>query len=65
MNSNTSGIASNALASTDTSGGIGNLSNRFALDVQGFDALRAQAGASPQAGTEGGGASSSTPSSRR
>ena len=50
MNSNASGIASNALASTDTSGGIGNLSNRFALDVQGFDAMRAQANASPQQG---------------
>ena len=50
MNSNASGIASNALASTDTSGNIGNLSNRFALDVQGFDAMRAQANASPQQG---------------
>jgi peptidoglycan hydrolase FlgJ len=50
MNSNGTGIASNALASTDTSGGLGTLSNRFALDVQGFDALRAQAKSSPQAG---------------
>jgi flagellar protein FlgJ len=50
MNSNASGIASSALASTDTNGGIGNLSNRFALDVQGFDAMRAQANASPQDG---------------
>src|SRR6195952_6072763 len=50
MNSNASGIASNALASTDTNGGIGNLSNRFALDVQGFDAMRAQANANPQQG---------------
>jgi len=50
MNSNASGIAGKTLASTDTSGGIGNLSNRFALDVQGFDAMRAQANASPQQG---------------
>ncbi|SAK43576.1 flagellar rod assembly protein/muramidase FlgJ [Caballeronia temeraria] len=50
MNSNTNGIASAALASTDTSGGFSNLSNRFALDTQGFDALRAQAGANPQQG---------------
>jgi flagellar protein FlgJ len=49
MNSNTSGIASTALASTDTSG-LSNLSNRFALDTQGFDALRAQANADPQKG---------------
>ncbi|MDR5835202.1 flagellar assembly peptidoglycan hydrolase FlgJ [Caballeronia sp. LZ034LL] len=50
MNANTNGIASSALASTDTSGGLSNLSNRFALDTQGFDALRAQAGANPQQG---------------
>ncbi|MDR5777933.1 flagellar assembly peptidoglycan hydrolase FlgJ [Caballeronia sp. LZ065] len=50
MNANTNGIASAALASTDTSGGLSNLSNRFALDTQGFDALRAQAGANPQQG---------------
>jgi flagellar protein FlgJ len=50
MNSNGTGIASNTLASTDTSGGLGNLSNRFALDVQGFSALKAQAanGATPE-----------------
>jgi peptidoglycan hydrolase FlgJ len=51
MNSNTtSGIANSALASTDTSDGFSKLSNRFALDVQGFDAMRAQAGANPQQG---------------
>ena len=51
MNSNTtSGIANSALASTDTSDGFSKLSNRFALDTQGFDALRAQAGSNPQAG---------------
>ncbi|SAK42921.1 flagellar rod assembly protein/muramidase FlgJ [Caballeronia hypogeia] len=50
MNSNTTGIASAALASTDTTSGLSNLSNRFALDTQGFDALRAQAGANPQQG---------------
>ena len=50
MNSNTTGIASSALASTDTTSGFSNLSNRFALDTQGFDALRAQAGANPQQG---------------
>jgi peptidoglycan hydrolase FlgJ len=51
MNSNTtSGIANSALASTDTSDGFSKLSNRFALDVQGFDAMRAQAGSNPQAG---------------
>src|ERR1700761_5090100 len=51
MTSNTtSGIASNALASTDASSGFSSLSNRFALDTQGFDALRAQAGANPQQG---------------
>jgi peptidoglycan hydrolase FlgJ len=50
MNSNTSGIASPALASTDTTSGFAGLSNRFALDTQGFDALRAQASANPQQG---------------
>ncbi|BAN24471.1 flagellar assembly peptidoglycan hydrolase FlgJ [Caballeronia insecticola] len=50
MNSNTSGIASTALASTDTTSGFSNLSNKFALDTQGFDALRAQAGTNPQQG---------------
>jgi peptidoglycan hydrolase FlgJ len=51
MNSNTtSGIASNTLASTDKSDGLSKLSNRFALDVQGFDAMRAQANANPQQG---------------
>jgi peptidoglycan hydrolase FlgJ len=51
MNSNTtSGIANSALASTDTSDGFSKLSNRFALDVQGFDAMRAQASSNPQAG---------------
>jgi peptidoglycan hydrolase FlgJ len=51
MTSNTtSGIASSALASTDTSNGFTNLTNRFALDTQGFDALRAQASANPQQG---------------
>ncbi|WP_254073982.1 flagellar assembly peptidoglycan hydrolase FlgJ [Burkholderia sp. S171] len=35
---------------TDTSSGLGSLSNRFALDVQGFDAMRAQANANPQQG---------------
>src|SRR6202795_423205 len=53
MNANGTGTASNALASmstTDTSSGLGSLSNRFALDVQGFDAMRAQANAAPQQG---------------
>jgi flagellar protein FlgJ len=53
MNANGTGTASNALASmntTDTSSGLGSLSNRFALDVQGFDAMRAQAKAAPQEG---------------
>ena len=49
MNSTSSGIANTALASTET-GGLSNLTNRFALDTQGFDALRAQANASPQQG---------------
>ncbi|WP_213767949.1 flagellar assembly peptidoglycan hydrolase FlgJ [Caballeronia sp. dw_19] len=35
---------------TDTGSGLGSLSNRFALDVQGFDAMRAQANAAPQQG---------------
>ncbi|CAN7507493.1 flagellar assembly peptidoglycan hydrolase FlgJ [Caballeronia sp. LjRoot31] len=35
---------------TDTGNGLGSLSNRFALDVQGFDAMRAQANAAPQQG---------------
>ena len=52
MNSNTTGIASSALASTDTTSGLSSLSNRFALDTQGFDALRAQAGANPQQGLQ-------------
>ncbi|KXU95735.1 flagellar biosynthesis protein FlgJ [Caballeronia megalochromosomata] len=38
------------MASTDTTSGFSSLSNRFALDTQGFDALRAQAGANPQQG---------------
>jgi flagellar protein FlgJ len=53
MNANGTGTANNALASTnlsDSSGGLNSLSNRFALDVQGFDAMRAQANASPQQG---------------
>ncbi|MFT4432133.1 flagellar assembly peptidoglycan hydrolase FlgJ [Caballeronia sp. 15715] len=35
---------------SDTGSGLGSLSNRFALDVQGFDAMRAQANANPQQG---------------
>jgi flagellar protein FlgJ len=53
MNANGTGIGNNALASanlSDSGGGLNALSNRFALDVQGFDALRAQAKASPQQG---------------
>jgi flagellar protein FlgJ len=53
MNANGTGTTSSALASmntTDTSSGLGSLSNRFALDVQGFDAMRAQANANPQQG---------------
>ncbi len=53
MNANGTGTASNALASmntSDTGSGLGSLSNRFALDVQGFDAMRAQANANPQQG---------------
>ncbi|MEA3125928.1 MAG: peptidoglycan hydrolase FlgJ [Caballeronia sp.] len=53
MNANGTGTTSNALPSmntTDTSSGLGSLSNRFALDVQGFDAMRAQANANPQQG---------------
>ncbi|MDP9155245.1 flagellar assembly peptidoglycan hydrolase FlgJ [Caballeronia sordidicola] len=50
---NANGTANSTLASlggSDTSSGLNSLSNRFALDVQGFDAMRAQANASPQAG---------------
>ncbi|WP_438394780.1 flagellar assembly peptidoglycan hydrolase FlgJ [Caballeronia sp. DA-9] len=50
---NANGTANSTLASlngSDTSGGLNSLSNRFALDVQGFDAMRAQANAAPQAG---------------
>ncbi|KMY86058.1 Flagellar protein FlgJ [peptidoglycan hydrolase] [Candidatus Paraburkholderia calva] len=53
MNANATGIASSVLASTDTSdtaSGMVKLSGRFALDVQGFDAMRAQANKDPQAG---------------
>jgi flagellar protein FlgJ len=54
MNTNATGNASNALAAamggSDTGGALGSLSNRFALDVQGFDAMRAEANASPQQG---------------
>jgi peptidoglycan hydrolase FlgJ len=53
MNANGNGIASGALASaasTADSSALNTLSNRFALDVQGFDQMRAQANASPQAG---------------
>jgi len=54
MNTNATGTASNALAAStsgsDNGGALGSLSNRFALDVQGFDAMRAQANASPQQG---------------
>lgn len=53
MNANGTGTTSNALPSmntTDTSSGLGSLPNRFALDVQGFDAMRAQANANPQQG---------------
>jgi flagellar protein FlgJ len=54
MNTNATGNASNALAAamggSDTGGALGSLSNRFALDVQGFDTMRAQANASPQQG---------------
>jgi peptidoglycan hydrolase FlgJ len=53
MNANGTGTTSNALASmntTDSSSGLNSLSNKFALDVQGFDAMRAQANANPQQG---------------
>jgi flagellar protein FlgJ len=53
MNANGTGTTSNALASmntADSSGGLNSLSNKFALDVQGFDAMRAQANANPQQG---------------
>ena len=38
------------MGGSDTGGALGSLSNRFALDVQGFDAMRAEANASPQQG---------------
>src|ERR1700712_739286 len=52
---NANGTTNSTLASlrgsdTNTSGGLNSLSNRFALDVQGFDAMRAQANANPQQG---------------
>jgi flagellar protein FlgJ len=50
---NANATANSTLASmsgSDTSSGLDSLSNRFALDVQGFDAMRAQANAAPQAG---------------
>ena len=53
MNTNGTGTANNALTLTntaDTNSGLNSLSNRFALDVQGFDAMRAQANAAPQQG---------------
>ncbi|MDN7182038.1 flagellar assembly peptidoglycan hydrolase FlgJ [Caballeronia sp. SEWSISQ10-4 2] len=53
MNTNGTGTANNALSLTntaDTNSGLNSLSNRFALDVQGFDAMRAQANAAPQQG---------------
>ena len=53
MNANGTGNANNALTSTnlsDSNSGLNSLSNRFALDVQGFDTMRAQANASPQQG---------------
>jgi flagellar protein FlgJ len=53
MNTNGTGTANNALTltnTTDTNSGLNSLSNRFALDVQGFDAMRAQANAAPQQG---------------
>src|SRR5258708_20703886 len=53
MNTNGTGTANNALTltnTTDTNSGLNSLSNRFALDVQGFDAMRAQANANPQQG---------------
>jgi peptidoglycan hydrolase FlgJ len=37
---------------TDPTGGPNDLSNRFALDVQGFDSLRAKVAASPQQGVK-------------
>lgn len=52
MNANGTGISSNTLGGTSSASdasGFGALSNKFALDVQGFDALRAQAGSQPQA----------------
>ena len=53
MNTNGTGTASNALSLTntaDTNSGLNSLSSRFALDVQGFDTMRAQANAAPQQG---------------
>src|ERR1700692_1395359 len=53
MNTNGDRTANNALTltnTTDTHSGLNSLSNRFALDVQGFDAMRAQANAAPQQG---------------
>jgi flagellar protein FlgJ len=53
MNTNGTGTANNAPTltnTTDTNSGLNSLSNRFALDVQGFDAMRAQANAAPQQG---------------
>jgi flagellar protein FlgJ len=53
MNTNGTGTANNALTlanTADTNSGLNSLSNRFALDVQGFDAMRAQANAAPQQG---------------
>jgi flagellar protein FlgJ len=53
MNTNGTGTANNAPTLTntaDTNSGLNSLSNRFALDVQGFDAMRAQANAAPQQG---------------
>ena len=51
MNANGTGTTSNALASmnsSDTSSGLSSLSNRFALDVQGFDACARRPTRSPQ-----------------
>ncbi len=52
MNANGTGISSSTLGGTSSASdasGFNALSNKFALDVQGFDALRAQAGSQPQA----------------
>jgi len=40
------------LDKTNNVGGNLDLTNRFALDVQGFDAMRAAANASPQQGVK-------------